>query len=107
VIGQNSPPIQVEIALCEEGDRIVGVGGLRSSSMTYLRFFFRNGDTQIVSLDDTGAGHLVAVLKALVPSFEAIDQSAVNVSLDDGAISAQSPYGSREVDSSAGGSRGG
>lgn len=91
MVGQNSPPIQVEIALCEEGDRIVAVGGLRSGPETYLRFVFRNGDTQIVCLDETGAGHLVAVLKALVPSFEAIDQPAVNVALDDGAISVQSP----------------
>ena len=91
MVGQNSPPIPIEIALCEEGDRIVAVGGLRSGQETYLRFVFRNGDTQIVCLDETGAGHLVAVLKALVPSFETIDQPTVNVALDSGAISVQSP----------------
>ena len=91
----HSPPTQDEIASLEEGDWegdwIVAVGGLRSDLSLFLRFAFRNGDTEIVCFDQCGMRHLVAVLKALVPSFEAIESPGVSVSVDDGAVSAQSP----------------
>jgi hypothetical protein len=79
-----------EIAACGEREQIVAVAGIHKDSETFLRFVFRTGDTQIVSLDESAASHLVAVLKTLVPSFQAIEGLGLTVS-SDGAVSAQSP----------------
>jgi 2-keto-3-deoxy-6-phosphogluconate aldolase len=87
----NSPPTQDEVASCEEYSQIVAVGGIYTNSKIYLRLTFGTGETEIVWLEESGARHLGAVLKALVPQFETIGGLSVFVDTATGAVSAHSP----------------
>jgi hypothetical protein len=56
--------------------KVVGVTGVQADSLTVLKLGFGNGETEVVSLDRAGIENLVAVLKSVVPKFDAIQKTA-------------------------------
>ena len=65
--------------------KVVSVTGIQADSLTVLKLGFGNGETEVVSLDHTGIEKLVAVLKSVVPKFDAIQPNAhMTVNLDTG-----------------------
>jgi hypothetical protein len=84
------PITSQEISSCADAASIVGVSGFRSGPCHILKFVADNSDTEIVCLDESGIRHLTAVLKALFPSFGAIDSVGVTVEIPGGAVRAES-----------------
>lgn len=83
-------PSHDELASCGDENQIVAVGGAHKGTMTFLKFAFRTGDTELVCLDESAARHLVAVLKSLVPKHEAIDALSIFVEPESGIVFASS-----------------
>jgi hypothetical protein len=89
-----SPSLKVtqdDLSSCADDSSIVGVGALRTGSSHILKFVYDNNDTEIVCLDERGIQHLVAVLKALVPSHVAIAAVGISVAVPGGDVHAMSP----------------
>jgi hypothetical protein len=55
--------------------KVVSVTGVHTDSLTVLKLGFGNGETEVVSLDHIGIENLVAVLKSVVPKFDAIQNT--------------------------------
>ena len=55
--------------------KVVGVTGVQADSLTVLKLGFGNGETEVVSLDHLGIENLIAVLKSIVPKFDAIQKT--------------------------------
>ena len=87
----NYPISHDEMASCGYENQIAGVSGAHKDPMTFLKFAFRTGDTELVYLDETGVRHLVAVLKSLLPKFETIGGLSIVVDLETGMNFASSP----------------
>lgn len=79
-----------EVSSYAEAALIVGVGGFQSGSCHILKFVDNNSDIEIVFLNENGIRRLIAVLKALVPSFGAINSVGVEVEIPGGAVRAES-----------------
>jgi hypothetical protein len=61
---------------------VVAVAGTTKAQLIYLNLGLRTGRIETVYLDAIGAGHLIAVLKALVPTKAGIAASPVTVAID-------------------------
>jgi hypothetical protein len=70
---------------------VVGIAGTYLDSLTILKLAFGNGETDVVSLDETAMASLVSVLKSIVPKFDAIPTLSVAVNLETGRTIASSP----------------
>jgi hypothetical protein len=85
---------QDEIATaCNPENRIIDVAGTHLDSVTVLKLAFGSGDIEAVSLDKTATENLIAVLKSLVPYFDAIEGTEVTVDTITGQATAKSPHG--------------
>ena len=71
--------------------KVVSVTGVHTASLTVLKLGFGNGETEVISLDHIGIENLIAVLKSVVPKFDAIQKTApITVELDRGRVVASS-----------------
>jgi hypothetical protein len=61
---------------------VVAVAGTTRGQLIYLNLGFRTGHIETVYLDAIGAGHLIAVLKALAPTKAGIAASPVTLAAD-------------------------
>jgi hypothetical protein len=82
---------QEEISTAREaGWRVVHVTGTRLGSLTVLKLAFGNGETEVMSLNNTAIASLVAVLKAIAPKFDAIEALPIIVDPETGRITSPS-----------------
>jgi hypothetical protein len=63
---------------------VVDVTGTRLDSVTVLKFGFRNRETEVISLNKAAIENLIAVLKSIVPYFDAIEGTSITVDVNTG-----------------------
>jgi hypothetical protein len=68
---------------------VVDVAGTHLDSVTVLKFGFRNRETEVISLGKAATENLIAILKSLVPYFDAIEGTSIAVDEDTGRTTAQ------------------
>jgi hypothetical protein len=68
---------------------VVDVTGAHLNSVTVLKFGFSNSETEVISLGKAATENLIAVLKSLVPYFDAIEGTSIAIDVDTGRTTAQ------------------